>query len=58
VVGSKEEDEEEAWVEVEIRLFSITAPNRVIWKGIFKTLALLSTTIIHLTMSLKIVEYC
>jgi hypothetical protein len=26
-VGSEEEDEEEAWVEVEVKLFSITTPN-------------------------------
>jgi hypothetical protein len=58
MVGSEEEDEEEAWVEVEVILFSIIASIQVIWKWIFKTLVLLATTIIHLTMSLKTVQYC
>jgi hypothetical protein len=53
VVGSEDEDEEEEWVNVEAILFSITVPIQVTWKGIFRTLALLETTIIHLTMSLK-----
>jgi hypothetical protein len=54
MVGSEEEDEAEAWVEVEVRLFSITAPSQVIWKGIVRTLALLATTVIHLTISLNL----
>jgi hypothetical protein len=57
-VDSEEEDEEEAWVEVEVRLFSITAPNQVIWQGIVRTLVLLATIVIHLIMSLKTVQYC
>jgi hypothetical protein len=55
MVGSEEEDEGEAWVEVEVRLSAITAPNQVFWKGIARTLVLLATNVIHLTMSLKIV---
>jgi hypothetical protein len=58
MVDSEEEDEEEVWVEVEVRLFSITVPNQVIWKGIVRTLVLLETIVIHLIMSLKIVQYC
>jgi hypothetical protein len=57
-VGSKEEDEDEAWVEVEVILFSITAPNYVIWQGIVRTPVLLEATVIHLTMSLKTAHYC
>jgi hypothetical protein len=56
--GLEEEDKEEAWVEVESKLFSITTPSQVIWKGIAITLVLLATTVIHLTISLKIVQYC
>jgi hypothetical protein len=58
MVDSEEEDEEEVWVEVEVILFSITAPIQVIWKGIVRTLVLLATTVIRLIMSLKIVQYC
>jgi hypothetical protein len=58
VVGSEEEDEEEASVEVEVRLFSITMPSQVIWKGIFRTLVLHEAIVIHLAMSLNIVQYC
>jgi hypothetical protein len=54
-VDFEEEDEEEAWVEVEVRLFSITTHNQVIWQGIVRTPVLLATTVIHLIMSLKIV---
>jgi hypothetical protein len=57
-VVSEEEDEKEAWVKVEVRLFVITGPSQVIWKGIVRTLVLLAATVIHLTMSLKITQYC
>ena len=57
-VDSKEEDEEEAWVEVEAILFSITMPIHDIWKGIFRTLVLLETTITHLIMLLKNLQFC
>jgi hypothetical protein len=58
MVGSKDEDEEEAWVEVEVRSFVITAPNQVIWKGIVKTLVLLATIVIRLIVSSRIAQYC
>jgi hypothetical protein len=56
MVDSWEEDKEEAWVEVEVRLFSIIVPSQVIWKRIVRTLTLLATTVIHLIMSLNIVQ--
>jgi hypothetical protein len=55
VVGSEEEENEEAWVKVEFRLFSITTPNQVIWQGIVRTLVLLATIVICLIMSSKTV---
>ena len=58
MVGSEQEDEEEAWVEVKVRLFSIIVPSQVTWEWIFKTLVLLVATVIHLTMSLKTFQYC
>jgi hypothetical protein len=57
-VDSEEEDEEEAWVEVEVRLSIITVHNQDIWQGIFRTLVPLATIVTHLIMSLKIVQYC
>jgi len=51
VVDSEEEDEEEVWVEVEVRLFVITAHRQVIWQGIFRTLVPLAVTAIDLNMS-------
>jgi hypothetical protein len=39
-------------------LFSITMPNQVIWQGIVRTLVLLPSILIHLTMSLNTVQYC
>jgi hypothetical protein len=58
VVGSEEEDKEEAWVEVKARLFAIPTPNEVILQGIVRTLVLLVATVIHFTMSLRTVHYC
>jgi hypothetical protein len=58
MAGSEEENKEESWVKVEARLFSITGLSQVIWKGIVRTLAPLAATVIHLTMSLKTVQYC
>jgi hypothetical protein len=58
MVDSEEEDEEEAWVNVEVRSFVITAPNKVTWKGTIRTLVQLATTATHLIMLLKIVQYC
>jgi hypothetical protein len=57
-VDSKEEDEEEAWDEVEDRSYVITAHNQDIWQGIVRTLVLLATIVTHLTMSLNIVQRC
>jgi hypothetical protein len=58
MVDSEEEGEVEAWVEVKVRLFAINVHIQAIWKGIFRTLVLLATTVIHLTMSLKTDQYC
>jgi hypothetical protein len=58
MVDSEEEDEEEAWVEVEVRLFAITAPSQVIWQGTVRTLVLLATNVTHLIMSLKNAQSC
>jgi hypothetical protein len=58
MVDLEEEDEEDVRAEVELKLFSITVHNQDIWQGIFKTLVILATTITHLIMSLKIVQYC
>jgi hypothetical protein len=57
-VDSEEEDEEEAWVEVEVRSFVITVPSRVIWQGIVRTLVPLAATATHLNMLLRIVQHC
>jgi hypothetical protein len=57
-VGSKEEDEEEAWVEVEVRSFFITTPSQVTWKWTIRTLVPLEDTTTHLNMLLNIVQYC
>ena len=56
-VDSKEEDEEEAWVEVEVRSFVIIVHNRVIWKEIARTLVPLEATATHLNMLLRIVQH-
>jgi hypothetical protein len=58
MVDSEEEDEEEAWVEVEVRSFVITAPIQVTWQGTVRTLVPLAATATHLNMLLKIVQYC
>jgi len=58
VVDSEEQDEEEVWVEVAVRSFSITSHSLDIWKGIVITLILLSTTIINLIMSSKSIQCC
>jgi hypothetical protein len=58
MVDSEEEDEEEAWVEVEVRSFVITVPSQVTWQGTVRTLVPLAATATHLNMLLKIVQYC
>jgi hypothetical protein len=50
VVDSKEEDEEEVWVEVKARSFVIIAHSQVIWKGTVKTLVPPPVTASHLNM--------
>jgi hypothetical protein len=50
-VDSEEEDEEEAWAEVEDRSFVITAHSQVTWQGIVRTLVPLAVTATHLNMS-------
>ena len=50
-MDSEEEDEEEAWVEVEVRSFFIIAHNHDTWKGTVRTLVPLAVTAIHLNMS-------
>jgi hypothetical protein len=57
MVDSEEEDEEEAWVkvEVEVRSFVITMPSQVTWKGTIRTLVQLVAAATHLNMLLKIV---
>ena len=57
-VDSEEEDEEEAWVEVEVRSFVITVPIRVIWRGIVTTLVPLAPTTTHLNMLLRNFQHC
>ena len=57
VVDSEEEDEEEAWVDVEARSFVISAPIQVTWKGIVRTLVPLVATANHLNILLKIAQY-
>jgi hypothetical protein len=57
-VDSEEEDEEEAWVEVKVRSFVITAHSRVTWQEIVRTLVPLAATATHLNMSLKISLCC
>jgi hypothetical protein len=47
---SEEEDEEEAWVEVEVRSSAITVHNQVTWKGTVRTLVVLAATATHLNM--------
>jgi hypothetical protein len=51
VVDSYEEDEEEVWVEVEVRSFVITAHIQVTWQGTVKILVPLVVTATHLSMS-------
>jgi hypothetical protein len=51
MVDSEEEDEEEAWVEVEVRSFVITVHNQVTWQGTVRTLVPLAVTATHLNMS-------
>jgi hypothetical protein len=51
VVDSEEEDEEEAWAEVEVRSFVITAHSQVTWKGTIRTLVLLNSFE-------HVIEYC
>jgi hypothetical protein len=58
VVDSEEEDEVEAWVEVEVRSFVITVHNQDIWQGTVRTLVPLAATATHLNMLLKIVQHC
>jgi hypothetical protein len=50
MVDSEEEDEEEAWVKVEVRSFVITVHSQVTWKGTVKTIVPLAATATHLNM--------
>jgi hypothetical protein len=58
MVDSEDEKEEEAWVEVEVRSFVITAPSQEIWQGIVRALVPLVATATHLNTLLKIVQSC
>jgi hypothetical protein len=58
VVDLEEEDEEEAWVKVEVRSFVIAMHNQDIWQGTIRTLVPLAATATHLNMLLKIVLCC
>jgi hypothetical protein len=49
-VDSKEEDEDEEWVEAEDRSSIITTHNQDTLQGIVRTLVLLTATVAHLTM--------
>jgi hypothetical protein len=51
MVDSEEEDEEEAWAEVEVRSFVITAHSQVTWQGTIKTLVPVAVIATHLNMS-------
>jgi hypothetical protein len=57
-VDSKEEDEEEEWVEAKEKSFIITAHNQDTLQGIIRTLVPLVTTASRLTMLNKIVMCC
>jgi hypothetical protein len=50
MVDSEEEDEQEAWVEVEVRSFLITTHNQDTWQGTVRTLVPLVATAMHLNM--------
>jgi hypothetical protein len=50
VVDSKEENDEEEWVEAKDRSFVIIAHNQDTLQGIFRTLVPLAATATHLTM--------
>jgi hypothetical protein len=58
MVDSGEEDEQEAWVEVEFRSFVITTHNQDTWQGTVRTLVPLVATTTYLNMLLKIVLCC
>ena len=47
----EEEDEEEAWVEVEVRSFVIIVPIQDTWQGTVRTLVPLVATATRLNMS-------
>jgi hypothetical protein len=51
------EDSEEVWIEVEVRLFAITAHNQDIWQGIVRTLVPLATIVTCFIMSSNIAQY-
>jgi hypothetical protein len=51
MVDSYEEDEEEAWVEVEVGSFVIITHSQDTWKGTVKTIVPLAVTATHLNMS-------
>jgi hypothetical protein len=51
MVDSKEENEEEVWVEVEVKSFVITMHNQVTWEGTVRTLVPLAVTATDLKMS-------
>ena len=58
MVDSEEEDEEEVWVDVEVRSFVITTHRQVTWQGTFITLVPLEATATHFNMLLKIFTCC
>jgi hypothetical protein len=51
VVDSEEEDEQEAWVEVDVRSFVITGHSQDTWQGIVRTFVPLAVIATHLNMS-------
>jgi hypothetical protein len=57
-VDSEEEDKEEVWFKVNVRLFVITVHIHDIWQGTVRTLVPLAATATHLNMLLKIVPCC
>jgi hypothetical protein len=58
VVDSEEEDEQEAWIEVEVRSFVTTVHSQDTWKGTVRTLVPLVSTTTHSNLSLNIVLRC
>jgi hypothetical protein len=58
MADSEEEDEEEAWVKVEVRSFVIISQNHDIWQGTVRTLVPLAATATHSNMLLNISLCC